>query len=321
MKIRPAAPEDQQATLDIHNRLHFDAPPVTLEEYRRWIVARPHDALLERWVAEVDGEVVGALELEDIWEVEPRGEWEIFLEVHEAWRGRGIGSRLHDFLMERAAALGARELYCKVREDMPESLAFAEKRGFRLSGRVQRQSRLAVKDACLDGFEGVEDRLGLEGIRVATLAEIGMDDKAFMRALHAMSEGTMLDIPHSQGFQPRPFEHWVQNTLLFPGNSPETTWVALHGELPVGLARLRRRGEDSAGNAYTCVDRTYRGRGIARALKLRTVRWAQENGIRYIYTGNDLENRRMLDINVRLGYQPLPGSIEVMKELASSQPG
>jgi GNAT superfamily N-acetyltransferase len=87
------------------------------------------------------------------------------------------------------------------------------------------------------------------------------------------------------------------------------------GSHPVGLARLRRQGNRAALNAFTAVDPDYRGRGIARALKLRTVLWARENGVEHLYTGNDAENRRMLDINLRLGYQPLSGSIELVREV------
>jgi GNAT superfamily N-acetyltransferase len=211
--------------------------------------------------------------------------------------------------------VGARRLYCRIREDQPESLAFAEKRGFRPTGRVERESRLKVDEARLDGFNGVEAQLRQEGISISTLAEIGMENDRFLRALHHMSEGTIQDVPHSEAFQPRPFEFWLERTLRFPGNSPEWCWVAVHADRPVGLARLRRQG-NAAFNAYTAVDQAYRGRGIARALKLRTVLWARHNGVDFIYTGNDVENRRMLDINVRLGYEPLPGSIEVIKELS-----
>ena len=60
--------------------------------------------------------------------------------------------------------------------------------------------------------------------------------------------------------------------------------------------------------------RAFRGRGVARALKLRTVRWAQENEIQFIDTANDAENARMLAINVRMGYKPLPAREEWLKE-------
>jgi GNAT superfamily N-acetyltransferase len=87
------------------------------------------------------------------------------------------------------------------------------------------------------------------------------------------------------------------------------------GERPVGLARLQRKGQNAAFNAYTGVDRAYRGRGIARALKQRTIEWSRQNGVDFHYTGNDTENKRMLAINIQLGYQLLGAMIEVSKDL------
>jgi GNAT superfamily N-acetyltransferase len=66
------------------------------------------------------------------------------------------------------------------------------------------------------------------------------------------------------------------------------------------------------------VDPAYRGRGIARALKLKTVEWAREHGVEFIFTANDAQNQRMLSINSSLGYRPLPASIDLVKELPGS---
>ena len=52
---------------------------------------------------------------------------------------------------------------------------------------------------------------------------------------------------------------------------------------------------------------------IARALKAKAIQWCRENGVRYLYTENDETNSRMLDINIRLGYQPIPGETEMVK--------
>jgi mycothiol synthase len=82
----------------------------------------------------------------------------------------------------------------------------------------------------------------------------------------------------------------------------------------VGLAFLQMRAGSIADNGYTGVDRLYRGRGIARALKLRTVEWAREHGVEAIVTGNDVDNKPMLGINIELGYRPLPANIEYVRK-------
>jgi GNAT superfamily N-acetyltransferase len=235
----------------------------------------------------------------------------------EQW-GQGVGRRLWERLAQRLSDLGALRVYGVVREDLPGSRAWAERRGFVPTGNADRESRLDVRRANLDGFEGVEDQLKREGIRIATVAQIGLDDEAFLRRLHAMEVAAIRDIPTSETIasDPIPYDLWKGEMFGTPWRSADTFWVALDGDEPVGLARLRVfETAPAAYNGFTATAAAYRGRGIARALKLRTIQWCREQGIDYIYTGNHVENRRMLDINIRLGYQPLPGGIELVKDL------
>jgi GNAT superfamily N-acetyltransferase len=99
--------------------------------------------------------------------------------------------------------------------------------------------------------------------------------------------------------------------------SADAIWVALNQEQPIGYAMLRRQGGNNAWHQGTGVERPYRGKGVARLLKLHAIRWALRNGVDFLYTGNDVDNPRMYAINMRLGYQPLPATIEVVRDLRS----
>jgi GNAT superfamily N-acetyltransferase len=246
------------------------------------------------------------------WVEEPDG-YISWIAVDQEYRRRGIGSAMYDHLMERARDAGARRLKVWIREGDEGTSRFALSRGYSYTPRTQRLSRLDVRTANLDGFEGVEERLRDGGVRIATLAEIGMEED-FLRKLHAMSDATIRDVPSSDPFGSTPFEIFLRDLTEGPGMSPEWCWVAVDGDRPIGLAFLKIQG-DAAFNEYTATDREYRGRGIARALKLRTILWCREHGINYIYTGNDIDNKRMLDINIRLGYEMLPPFREIVKEL------
>lgn len=52
----------------------------------------------------------------------------------------------------------------------------------------------------------------------------------------------------------------------------------------------------------TAVKRAYRRQGIALALKLRAIVYAQEHGKPYIKTWNDSPNEGMIALNERLGF-------------------
>src|SRR5205823_6240984 len=85
------------------------------------------------------------------------------------------------------------------------------------------------------------------------------------------------------------------------------SFMALAGDEPVSLAWLsvdRERG--LAGNALTGTVPAHRHRGLARLVKLATVRWAVANGVRRIATGNDSTNRDMLALNEHMGYRTMP---------------
>jgi GNAT superfamily N-acetyltransferase len=191
-------------------------------------------------------------------------------------------------------------------------------RGFTFTGHAEQMSRLNVGAASLDGYDGIEERLHREGIRIVTLAEVETEE-SFLRAVHAVDLEASRDVPSSEVFTGIPYDVWLKH-LSGPGRSPESFWIAMDGDTPVGVATLERRGMNAAFNGFTGVARSHRGRGVARALKLKTIEWARSNGVDFIYTGNHVDNKRMLDINIRLGYKPLPRFLEVVKVSPRQRP-
>ena len=66
---------------------------------------------------------------------------------------------------------------------------------------------------------------------------------------------------------------------------------------------------------FTAVDRDYRAKGIARALKIRGVKLALDRGYHEIRTWNNTRNRPMLRINEAMGFAKQPVWIEFAKQL------
>jgi GNAT superfamily N-acetyltransferase len=232
--------------------------------------------------------------------------------LHEH-RGGGLGSRLLQTAEDEARGLGGRRLLSEVLDADEGGQAFCERRGFAPNGGHGEQlSRLDVKHSNL---AGVEEALTKSGLRIERLADLDLSDGTVIRALYRLDMDSHRDVPSPVEWVDIPFEEWLEAIANGPGRSPDWSWVALDGVDPVGMARLRLYDGNVAGNAYTAVQKDYRGRGIARALKYRTVAWCRDRGIGFIYTGNSVENHRMLAINRALGYEPLPRTIEVVREL------
>ena len=70
---------------------------------------------------------------------------------------------------------------------------------------------------------------------------------------------------------------------------------------------------------FTCTHPDYRGRGIARAVKLQSLGQAAELGIPIVCTDNDSENAPMLHINETLGYVRRPGFVEHHKRVKNNR--
>ena len=313
--VRPRQREDDPRILEIYHQ-HETEFPLTLESLRFHLDerARPEGTDPRAAVAERDGMIVGDWYLQpNEWSADPNAYF-ASVEVDTCEYGKGVGSKLWEDLEREAIALGARKVYAHIRESEARSQRFAAARGFDKTGRAHRISRLMLSEVNLDGYDGIEENLARENIVVEPMSELDADDEAFLRELHAAVEDAAQDIPSTEDYKPTPFEIWRENFLKSPDSRAEAYFAALHDGHPIGIANLIIPGEGRAVNGLTAVMRASRGRGVARVLKLRTVRWAQENGIEFIDTGNDAENARMLAINVRIGYKPLPAREEWLKE-------
>ena len=122
--LRAAAPADH----DRLRELTFESKAYWGYErdfVRSWAAGLTFESGQERWVAELDGEIVGwaalvppmdgAAVLDDLW-------------VDPAWLGHGLGSRLFEVAVDRARELGAARLEWGAE---PNAVGFYEKVGGR----------------------------------------------------------------------------------------------------------------------------------------------------------------------------------------------
>ncbi|MCI0776458.1 MAG: GNAT family N-acetyltransferase, partial [Chloroflexi bacterium] len=106
-------------------------------------------------------------------------------------------------------------------------------------------------------------------------------------------------------------ESWPEYEVEVFGNEeyrPEGAYLALDGDQIIGVAHVMLDTEhDRMENLFTGVLREYRGRGIAQAMKLLTIKYARQSGVSEILTENDSENAPMLAVNGKLGYKRWSG--------------
>lgn len=302
IRVRPCETEaDLAASNDIYNRV-WPRAAFTLEETNAWRAW--HDEILEI-VGEVDGELAGSAVVA-IGPPRPDLAFTLITVLPEA-RRHGVGTALYEAVSLWTRERGRDTLESFGREEDPEGVDYALRRGF------VENSREAGLQLRLEGIEppALEPPVGVE---IVTLAE--RPDLA--HPLYDVACESFPDIPGAEDEVMRPLEEWVEQHLYGPGNEPATTWIAVAEGEPVAYAKLRvssaRPG--SAMHAMTGVKRAWRGRGIASALKRAQIRWAIENGIDQLETTNELRNGPMRRVNEKLGYTPAPGRIHLRGPLA-----
>jgi ribosomal protein S18 acetylase RimI-like enzyme len=282
----------------------FERLPVTAESLREWDNRSGEGAVRRRMVA-VDGdEIVGYSTIaHDTWDRE--GFFVTWVIVDPARRGQGIGSMLWDATFAFAQGCGGTLLGADVRDNDPASLHWAEKRGFATRFHLF-ESTIDLKtfDPC--PFEGVLESVKASGVRLFSLADAG-DTREARHKLWEVNYTTYMDDPASTGsFLDSDAMNQMFNTASW--FRPEGQILAADGDQYVGLSAVGHFKETNAAyNMMTGVMPDYRGRKIAQALKLLSIRAAQSWGADTIRTHNDSQNAPMLAINRKLGYVPEPG--------------
>lgn len=310
-RIRPFAPADYIALVAASNRTYPDYP-WSVEEMRHQDEKFDTSRFFKiRLVAEEDGVIVGSAEAGhrpsrfdpdsyhfDLWVVPER-------------RRRGHGSALHDAVIAALRARDGRVARGATKESLTDGTAFVQKRGW-IELKRDWESRLVVDGFDFTKFSGADERVAREGIRISTYSvELARDPDAPRKAFELV-DVCRRDVPASDAPTPITFEEWRADWVDAPGFLPDAFFVAIDRDGRwLGMSNLHESLEDKSfiWQGLTGVRPEARERGIAMALKLRTVKHAQGLGVDHIKTWNDQSNRPMLAINEAMGFARQPAWI------------
>jgi mycothiol synthase len=313
------APGDYEGYQALGNRCYPDYPGTVEEQRHRDEIWDHSKYFMRRIVVEEGGRIVGAGDLNhERWTFHP-DKLHIGVMVDPEARKRGLGTALYEDLLRAARERKAAELVTGVKESMTDGVEFAMHRGFKESKRDW-ESRLDVTSFDASAFAEAPRRAAAEGITITTLADELARDPETIHAVYELDCDCGRDVPSTDPFTPLPFESWRKEVLESPNSTPDGWYMAVdRSGRYLGLSNLWRSLEDPSfiWQGLTGVRREARGKGIAMALKLKTVEYAREHGIREIKTWNDQRNRPMLRINEAMGFAKQPAWIELRKDLTS----
>ncbi len=311
--IREFTPDDYEGLSKVHNAV-YTSYPVLADDFRRMDRLKEEKVFRRRWVAELDGEIVGIGYVGNSgWAYHPR-KFEIEAWVKSEARGKGIGTVLYDTAFAAIKEFEPIVLRLSVREDWDRDLKFVAARGFE---RVQREQESRLDIAAFDpaAFASEGERAEKLGIQLRSWSELS-DGPDAERKYHALSTAVGSDVPYPDPLTETPFEVWRKRMFESPRFIPDCNIIALDGDQWVGMSNMwKEEVEGRVETGLTGVLRSHRKKGIASALKVRSIEKAKQLGFTQTITWNEENNTGMLGINIRLGFKMEIGWIELEKVL------
>jgi GNAT superfamily N-acetyltransferase len=231
----------------------------------------------------------------------------VMVTVPPRHRGRGAGTTLYSAISDWARERRLETLEAVLADNDPNSLAFAERRGFT----EERREKGVALDLTAIEPPPVEPPPGVEIVSWAERPEAA-------RGMYEVAIEAFPDVPGWENELMEPFEGWLAHDMTGSGDRPEATFVALAGDEVVGYAKfsLTDAQPTTAHHDLTGVKRAWRGRGVARALKATQIAWAKANGYEELRTRNDERNAPIRKLNKEFGYRPAIGRIYLRGPLA-----
>ncbi len=240
----------------------------------------------------------------------------LFLFVRPERRGQGIGRGLYASLEQAMRAVEVARLRVSVWDNHPADRAFAERRGF-----VERSHALAM---ALDlttfddrPYDAIIARLQGEGFQFTSMAALG-DTEDAQRKLYALNDATDRETLGGNGAPSwASFEDFQQHVCRADWYRPAGQMVVIDTATGEWAAMSAiSRFDDHAYNLHTGVDKRYRGRKLAQAVKVLALRYARDVlEVATVRTHHNSRNLPMIAIDRKLGYVQTPGTWLMEKSL------
>ncbi|MCO5182549.1 MAG: GNAT family N-acetyltransferase [Anaerolineae bacterium] len=322
VKIEPFDYTDEtyEQAVAIYNTCWPNYPNVPAD-WKRSDKNRNPEYFFERYVVRraSDGKMIAVgVTMHRSWAHEPR---RFYIDgwLHPDYRGLGVGKAMYAHSMQRLAPFRPISFDTETSSDKERALRFLTERGFEVKTR-EHESGLDLAQFEPEQWAGTVNHVADSGIAIKNLVELRRADPDYLRKIYDLICETERDIPYHATFTPDPFELWRKRFEKHPTRIEEAYLLALDGDDYVGITMLyfSRASDKYLYTGFTAVKRTHRRRGIATALKVRSLGYAKANFSTVegqaptVLTGNEVNNP-MYQINVKLGFTRRPDWLMLVK--------
>ena len=198
------------------------------------------------------------------------------------------------------------------------SARFLERHGFHAyHQRIESRLPLAEVEPArvARGIDSLTDAFFPTGVRIATFRQLRLACPDAARRLYDLDMTLWADVPFGLTGAVPDFDEYEAREIGDPNFLAQGTFVALAGDRWIGLGALMS-GPGFLYNSVTGVVRDWRRRGLARWLKLHTIRCALERNVVELRTFNDAVNDPILALNRSLGFRVTAVEVRYRRELA-----
>jgi RNA polymerase sigma factor (sigma-70 family) len=231
--------------------------------------------------------------------------YRLLLLTDPQWLKRGVGDLLLDRLKEDLREAQAITVSCRQYASETELVKLLESHGFAVRSRFL-DLRLDVSNADVSPLPALVRRLADEGISISTFAEERARDPRSVEKLYELETVLRQDDPSRSQLAPPAYN--AREALMWlemPYVIPDAYFIGKHGDQYIGVSDVSLLEAMPGGltQGFTGVRREYRRRGLATALKLHGIVYAQANDYRIIQTFNRPQQTAIRALNDKLGFK------------------
>ena len=309
---------DYQIVADVHNVSHGHRYPVTADEMKLYDAALDKKFLNFRSIFQSDDKDIGYVAVfQEAFSYHPH-KYYCDIKALEGYATPEIFGQAWDFIQEHLRSLGATYACAVANEYESFFRQFLQDIGFQQVMRYA-ASELHLADFDFAKFAPIIEKVQASGIELLSVEELKSRDADWMHTVWALEAQVVKDVPSPEETQDLPFDTFKKFVEEEPRWDMAQMFVAFDGEQAVGLTRalLPFRGTKRFQTGLTGVLSSHRRRGIALALKALSLQAVAAAGGEEIAAENE-ENNPMYQINLQLGFKPIPSWLDFERPLTEA---
>jgi GNAT superfamily N-acetyltransferase len=314
LQIRPFAEVDYEGITAVWNAAWPDYRQLAFE-FKSQDERRDPQHYWQRLVVEEAGEIIGYGQVGQAWWSKVEGQYNINFITHPDFLGHGAATAFYEEMLAVLSKRGDLQyLVAETRENYSQAVQFLTERGFTQVMRFP-ISLLDLTTFDPSPFQRKVAQVAQEGIAIYSLATLQKTDADWMTKLRQIKADVIKDMPSPDERVEWSFEE-QQKSVTNPNFMAEGVFIAVDKGQYVGLSELWRSQAEPKKlyTGATGVARSHRRRGVATAVKVQAICFAQQYGATILETDNE-ENNPMFQLNLQLGFQPQPALVEFKKKM------